>query len=115
MNPLIEIPRIKSKKDLKEYIKPLYIIEDYLQDEERYGDLEQVIRNVLRGCFHIKTCREYPVRFKFYRRDREEHELQLRRFLYNIYLWRPFCILNDIHVLDESFILGEEQIPFVND
>ena len=68
MNPLIEIPRIKSKKDLKEYIKPLYIIEDYLQDEERYGDLEQVIRNVLRGCFHSKSCREYLIRIKYYGR-----------------------------------------------
>lgn len=115
MNPLIQIPIIKSKKDLKEYIKPLYIIEDYLKNEDKYDDLEKIIRNVLRGCFHIKSCREYPVRFKFYRRDREEYELQLRRFLYNIYLWRPFCILNDIYVLDESFILHEEDIPNVND
>lgn len=113
-NVLLEIPEINSKKELKEYIKPVYIIEDYLKDDSRYGDLEQAIRNILRGCFHIKECREYPIHFKFYRRDRDEHVLQLRHFLYNIYIWRPFCVLDGLYVLDESFILKAEEIPNIN-
>ena len=114
MNILINIPEIKNKKDLKEYLKPIYIIEDYLKSDDRYGDFEQVIRNIVRGCFHIKDCREYPVQFKFYRKDKEIHTLQLRRFLYNVYIWRPFCVMDGLHILDKTFILQEEEVPNVN-
>ena len=89
-NILISVPEITNKKDMKKFLKPIYIIEDYLLDESRYGDLEQTIRNLLRGCFHIKECREYPIEFKFYRKDKETHKLQIRRFLYNLYIWKPF-------------------------
>ena len=102
-------------KDMKKFLKPIYIIEDYLLDESRYGDLEQTIRNLLRGCFHIKECREYPIEFKFYRKDKETHKLQIRRFLYNLYIWKPFCMLNEFHILDESYILSEEEIPNVTE
>lgn len=43
------------------------------------------------------------------------HTVQLRKFLYNTYLWYPFCELNDIRVLDESFILNEKDIPHLSD
>ena len=111
---MTKIPEIKNKKELKEYIKPCYIIEDYLKSDERYKDFESHIRNVVRGCFHIKECREYPVTFRFYRSDKETYTLQLRRFLYNIYLWRPFYVLDGLHILDETFILNEEEIPNIN-
>lgn len=114
-NILLSVPEVHSKKDIKPYLKPMYIIEDYLNDDSRYGDLEQCIRNVLRGSFHIKECREYPIEFKFYRKDKISYKLQLRRFLYNLYVWRPFCILNELHILDDSFILNEEEIPNITD
>ena len=102
-NILISVPEITNKKDMKKFLKPIYIIEDYLLDESRYGDLEQTIRNLLRGCFHIKECREYPIEFKFYRKDKETHKLQIRRFLYNLYIVHNHDLIGRLFVAFEQF------------
>ena len=71
MNLITEVKKFSSVKEIKPLLKEFYIIEDYLQDEDRYCELEKTILNILRGCFHIKKCREYPIHFKFYRNDKE--------------------------------------------
>lgn len=110
-----QVPVIPDIKILKKYLRPLYIINDLQKSYSTYENHMKEIQYIVRACFVFKPCREYPIRFKFYKEDSKLHTIQLRRFLYNTYLWYPFCELNDIHVLDESFILNEKDIPNLSD
>lgn len=109
------IPKIDNVKELKKFLRPLYIIEDYMDSPKSYKNFCFEIRDIVRATFTKKDCREYPVRFKFYAEDKKEHKLELRVFLYNIYLWLAVCELKGIHVLDETFILQPEDIPNLTD
>lgn len=111
---VVTIPNIT---ELKKYISPLYIIEDYTKTPEDYLIFQEKIYNIIKGCFEHKECREYPVKFKFYLKDREVHTLELRHFIINIFVWYPFVNLHGIHgVLDESFIVDcKEGIPHITD
>ena len=111
-----EVPVLKSVDDLQQYLNPLYVIEDYWKDKELYKSFKKRIRNITRAAFrNINAYLKYPVRFKFYADDTEVHELQLRHFLYNIYIWYPFCELYGEKIVDESCIIQPEQLPKVND
>ena len=99
------IPFIHNRLELKKLLSPLYIIEDYLSSYELYDQLYEKISNIVKGCFVIRACREYPVNFKFYRTDKKTHTVELRHFLLNLMSWRCFVELEGIHILDETFIL----------
>lgn len=114
-NPEKEIPPINTVKELEEKISPLYVIDSYCTDKETYCELKDRLLTIMCGCIRKKELREYPVHFKFYKEDKETHELQLRRFLYNVFLWYPLCELHGVKVADASFIIHEDQLPNVND
>jgi hypothetical protein len=109
-----EVPRIKTVIVLKEYINPVYVIEKYTVDHQTYEGFITRIQNIVRGCIDIEECREHKVKFKFYEGEKKTHQLELRRFLYNICLWYPFSLLGDTSFMDESFILKEEDTVNVN-
>ena len=111
-----EVPIINGHKTLKKYLKRLYIIHDYMVDKKTYEDFKEGIYNLIRASYVIKNCREYPVRFKFYKEDKRSNVMELRHFLINLMLWYPFVELNDVKVLNKSFILdGYTQIPVIDD
>lgn len=110
-----EVPRIKTLPELKKYINPLYIIEKYADSPKEYMSFVERIQNIVRGCIDIQECREYPIKFKFYKDEKSSHEISLRGFLYNICIWYPFSLINDLSFMDKSYILEDELTPKVND
>lgn len=110
-----EVPRIKTIPELKEYVNDLYIIDKYTESPKEYMNFVERIQNIVRGCIDIEECREYPIKFKFYKDEKETHEVSLRCFLYNICIWYPFSLINDLDFMDSSYILEEEMTPKVND
>lgn len=110
-----EVPIITNVEELTKYLRPIYIIEDYLVSDEMYRKFQEDIYTVIKGCFEHKECREYMVKFKFYRDDTTIHELQFRHFITNAFLWYPFIHLYDVSsVLDETFILDcMNDIPYI--
>lgn len=101
----IEIPLSTNSKELQRHLKPLYIIEDYMKSDADYNIFQEKIYNIIKGCFEHKECREYKVKFKFYTTDKETHELELRHFLVNVFLWFPLVELYGIKVMDSKFII----------
>ena len=73
MDEFNDVVAIPSTKELKKYLKPLYVIEEYTRSEEDYKDFQEKVYNYLKGCFEHKECREYPVKFKFYLDDKETY------------------------------------------
>lgn len=114
-NLLTDVPIINNRDELKQWLRPIYIVSDYLTDHETYKIFYQKLYNVLKGCFVIYECRTFPIRFKFNKEDQKEHTMEFRHFILNLIAWYPFVELNDISVLDESFILHGEQIPELRD
>lgn len=101
-----EVVTIPNKEELKKYLKPIYILEDYTRSEEDYKYFQESLYNYIKGCFEIKECREYPIKFKFYKNDKTIHTLQFRHFIINVFAWYPFINLHGIEgVLNESFII----------
>lgn len=110
-----EVVEIKDSKELKKHVSPLYIINDYMKSSEDYLVFQEKIYNIIKGCFEHKDCREYPIKFKFYLKDKETHTLQLRHFVVNVFAWYPFINLYGVSgVLDSSFIIDcENEIPHI--
>lgn len=100
-----DVPFIHSSKELSEWLKPLYVIENYLVDYDTYNSFMKKMMNLIKGSYCIRSCREYPIRFKFNKKDKKEHTLEFRHFCVNMILWYPFVELSGVPVLDESFIL----------
>lgn len=98
------VPIINNRDELKTHISTLYIINDYMTDYTRYRRFQKDIYNVVKGCFDIAECREYPIKFKFYRDDPVTYTLQLRHFLFNIYTWLPFVELHEFKIMNEYYI-----------
>ena len=71
VNLLKDVPVINNRKELKQWLRPMYIISDYLSDYDTYRAFHQKLYNLIKGCFVIKECREYPIKFKFYKEDKE--------------------------------------------
>ena len=109
-NLMTDIPMIYNRKEMYAWLQPLYIIDDYTVDRETYRVFRTKVYNVLRGCFHIKVCRNAPIRFKFSRKDTKEYKLPFRMFVINTILWYPFVELHGLDVLDEEFILSDPEI-----
>ncbi len=110
------VPYIHNAKELATYLRPVYIIDDILVDFSTYDSFMKKITNLLRGSFTIRKCREYPISFKFYPKDKDTHTLQFRHFYINMILWRAFVELSGLNVLNESFILDcDNDIPNIED
>ena len=99
-----DIPVIHNREELAQWLRPLYIIDDILVDDDTYNNMRSCILNLVRGSFTIRACREYPIKFKFNKKDKEEYQLELRDFLINLILFEPFIELYGLNVLDKSYI-----------
>lgn len=110
------VPYIHSHQQLSLYMKNMYVIDDYMGDYETYKKFMHRIMNLLRGSYTIRRCREYPVKFKFNKNDKETHTLQLRHFAINLIVWYPFVELHGLDVLNKDFILDcDKSIPKIDD
>lgn len=115
-NLATDIPIINNREDLSKWLKPLYIISDYFINFEIYEKFMSSLRNLLRASFDIKSCREYPIRFKFYKNDKKEYTLELRHFYINYLVWRPLVEIHGSGVINERFILDcYNDIAKIND
>ena len=115
-NLLEDVPYIHNTDELKMWLRPLYVLDSYLCDYDTYNDFMTKTMNILKGCYPIKECREYPIHFKFNAKDKKEYVLEFRHFCINMILWYPFVELSGLNVLDESFILDcKTQIPRIED
>ena len=100
-----DVPYIHNTKELQQWLKPVYIIENYLVDYDTYNSFMNKMMNIIKGCYCIKNCREYPIRFKFNQKDKKEYTLDFRHFCINMILWYPFVELSGLSVLNEEYIL----------
>ena len=69
-NLLTDVPYIHNTQELAMWLRPHYIVNDYLVDYDTYNEFLEKQMNILRACFTIKACREYPVKIKFNKEDR---------------------------------------------
>lgn len=107
-----DVPVIHNREELAQWLRPLYIIDDILVDDDTYNNMRSCILNLVRGSFTIRACREYPIKFKFNKKDKEEYQLELRDFLINLILFEPFIELYGLNVLDKSYIFDcKTEIP----
>ena len=106
----LDVPFIHNVKEMRAWMQPLYIIEDYTKDYETYKIFQQKLYNIIRGCFTIQNCRNAMVRFKFTRDAKEEYELPFKMFVINSILWYPFVELHGLDVLNESFIIKDPEL-----
>lgn len=104
------VPVINNVEELKPYLIEMFIIHTLMKDADTYTEVCEELYDVLKGCFIIKECREYPVSFKFYPEDTEIHTMQFRHFIINLMLWYPFVTLNMIRFMDESIIMDGTKI-----
>ena len=100
------VPYIHNKEELQYWLEPLYCIENYFVGKDTYILFMNKILNLLRASYVIHECRNCPVMFKFYKKDKKIHTLEFRDFYVNIILWYPFVELYGISILDESFIMN---------
>ena len=115
-NLVEDVPFIHNTKELAFWLKPIYIIEDMLEDLKSYKEEMNKIRNLLRASYPIHACREYPVKFKFRSSDKKEYTSQLRHFFLQMFLWEPFHLLSGMNILNETFIFDcANDVPKVND
>lgn len=111
-----KIPYIHNTDELSQWLRPIYILNRAMNSYEDYEKFLTQIMNLLKGSYTIRECREYPIRFKFYEKDKKEYTLQLRHFAINLIVWNPFVELNELEVLNEDFILNcETEIPNIED
>ncbi len=102
-----QIPICNTIEELQKVLNPLYIISDYTNSDYEYKVFEETIYNIVKGCFRHKDLREYKVKFKFYKTDKETYELELRHFLINLFLWFPFVELSEINgVMNKDIIIN---------
>lgn len=109
-NEYSDIPVINGVSDLEELIQPYYTIEPYFVSDEVYEEFFTKMYNIIKGCFEKKECREFPVKFKFYYDSKEVYTVQLRHFITNLILWKPFVLINDIKFLNEKYIMDGNKI-----
>lgn len=115
-NLLEDVPFIHNTKELQFWLKPMYIIEDMLEDIKTYREEMMKIRNLLRACYVIHECRTYPVKFKFRSSDKDVQLCELRHFFLHLFLFEPFHLLSGMNILDEKFLFDcYNDVPHIND
>ena len=111
-DPQKEVPYIHNTEELKMWLRDSYVIEHYTVNIKEYASFMTTHMNLLKGCFPIRECREYPIEFKFYDNDEKTHKLEFRHFMINMILWYEFIELHDLEVLNEDFIIDcYKEIP----
>ena len=85
-DPEREIPIIKTVEELQKKVSPLYVIDSYCTSKADYIEFKDRLMDIVCGSMRSPELREYPIKFKFYKDDKGTYELQLRRFLYNVFL-----------------------------
>lgn len=105
-----QIPVINDVGDLEELLQNVYTLEPIMVSEDIYEEFFQRTYNIIKGCFEKKECREHPIVFKFYNRDKETYTMQFRHFITNLILWEPYVTLNTIHFLDEKYIMDASKM-----
>lgn len=99
------VPMIKTEEDLKQHLSELYVIYPYMSSEDRYVEFQEKMYDILKGCFHVDELRKYPIKFKFYPRDKKIYTMEIRHFIIHIFMWYSLIPLYDItNVLDEDCI-----------
>lgn len=101
-----DVPIIHNHEELSQWLRPLYILEDILINDDEFNKVRLSILNLLRGSFTIRSCREFPVKFKFRKKDEDSYILELRDFLINLILFEPFIEVNGLNVLNDSYIFN---------
>lgn len=102
---LLEVPIIKNGDELKTHLRDIYIINDYMASDEDYGIFQEKMYSIIKGCIEHKDCREYPIKFKFYREDKDTHILEFRHFIVNMFLWFPYVELYGFKALTSRNII----------
>lgn len=111
-----DIPVINNTNDLKKWLKPTFIISEYFTSKDKYNDFLNEIYNLMKACFVIKECRNYDIKFKFYKDDKKIYHLPFKMFLINVMLWYPLVEISDLKVFTRDFIMEDpEKIPRVED
>ena len=112
-----QVPNISTKEELEPYLRPYYVIDDYMDSYESFSEFQESIYNLIKGCYEHKALRMHPIKFKFYERDMNFHTLELRHFVINLFYWYPFVSLHNIaRVMDDDFIIDcYKDIPNIND
>lgn len=111
----MNVPNIKTTKELKTYLAEYYIIDEYMDSYEHFSEFQEYMYTLIKGCYERKVLRKFPIRFKFYDSDMKFYSLELRHFVINLFYWYPFVELHGIrHVFDETFIIQPYDIPKLN-
>lgn len=99
------LPTVRSRKDVAELVRPLYVIHQCMEDPNEYDNMVEEFYSILMASFEIEECRNFPIKFKFYERSKDIFTLPLRHFVINLFFWRS---LIDVHawtdIMDEDFI-----------
>lgn len=90
---------------VKNYKDHFLIMDDVLASPEAYTLVYQDILDMMKYGFEYRQVREFPIKFKFHKKDKKIHKLEARHFLSNMILWYAFVDMECSEILDESFIM----------
>ena len=102
------VPAIRTTKELKSYLRPNYIINDYMESHESFIEFQEFFYNLIKGCFEYKELRNYPIKFRFYETSMKWHTLPLHQFVIHLFYWSPFVEVHSIphvEIMNEDFIM----------
>ena len=113
---------VNTVDELKAVLKPMYIIDDYMETESKYDKLQNDLYDIILSCYWKKACRTYQVAFKFYR-DSPVRTMEFRHFIINLFVWYAYVelygrkgVLSDDIILDpKKDLTYRGLINYIND
>lgn len=84
--------------------KTYLILDDVLSSNRVFKATFQNILDILKHGFELDHIRKRPIKFKFHKGDRKIYELEIRHFLSNLIIWKPFISIDKVELLNESYI-----------
>lgn len=101
--------KINNADDLMRVLKPVYVIDDYMETETKYNDLQNRMYDIINLCYRRKECRTYPVAYKFYKNDKVK-KMEFRHFVINLFVWYSYVELHGRDgVLSDEIILDPKK------
>lgn len=101
----MEKVKIDNVEELKQVLRPLYVIDDFMETETKYNDLQNRLYDIINYCYRRKECRTYMVAYKFYKNDKVK-KMQFRHFVINLFVWYAYVELHGREgVLTDDIIL----------